>query len=80
MQQFDFEKKLKVKTTQNVFTIEAKINNNNVKQETHKTKQVLYIVIVDKIVAYTNNYKQENLNSIAQYQQLCVIAKSVFQQ
>ncbi len=49
---------------QNVFIIEAKVNNNNIKQETHKTKQVIYIVVVNKIIAYTNSYKQKNLNNI----------------
>ncbi len=68
MQQFDFEKKSKVKATQYVFTIKAKVNNNNIKQETHRTKRIIYIVVVNKIIAYINNYKQENLNNIAQYQ------------
>ncbi len=63
LQQFDSEIRLKIKTTQNVFTIETKINSNNIKQETHKTKQVIYIVVVNKIAIYTNNYKQENLNN-----------------
>ncbi len=44
-----------------MFTIEAKVNNNNVKQETYKLKQAIYIVVVNKIVAYTNNYKQKIL-------------------
>ncbi len=63
MRQFNFEKKSKIKTTQNIFTIKTKVDNSNVKQETYKTKQTIYIVIVNKIVAYINNYKQKNLNN-----------------
>jgi len=78
LRQFDFEKKSKIKITQNIFTIETKVNNNNIEQETHKIKRIIYIVAINKIVAYINNYKQENLNNTIQYQQLCIIAKSIF--
>ncbi len=46
---------------QNAFIIKAKVNNNNVKQETHRRKQVIYVAIISEIVAYTNNYKQKIL-------------------
>ncbi len=63
MRQFDFEKRLKVKITQNILIIETKVNNNNIEQKTYRTKQAIYIAIVNRIVAYTNSYKQENLNN-----------------
>ncbi len=69
---------MKVKTIQNIFIIKAKVNSNNIKQETYKTKQAIYVAIVNKIVANTNNYKQENFDNTIQYRQFCVIAKNIF--
>ncbi len=57
LRQFDFEKKSKIKTTQNVFIIKAKVNNRDIRQKTHKTKRAIYIVVVNRIVASTNSYK-----------------------
>ena len=54
-------------------------NSNDVRQEIYRTKQVIYIVIENKIVAYTNNYKQEKFNNIIQYRQFCVIVENILQ-
>ncbi len=48
---------------QNVSTTKAKIDNNNVRQETHKSKRAIYIVVVNRIAMCINSYKQENLNN-----------------
>ncbi len=46
---------------QNVFITKIKIDNNNIRQEAHKSKRAIYIVVVSEIIAYFNSYKQKIL-------------------
>jgi len=54
--QFNFKKKSKIKVAQNIFLIKAKINNKNVKKDKYKTKLIIYVIILSKIVESYNNY------------------------
>ena len=58
---FNFKKKSKIKVAQNIFLIKAKINNKNVKKDKYKTKLIIYVIILSKIVESYNNYRQENI-------------------
>ncbi len=55
------------KTIQNISIIKVKINNNNIEQEIYRTKQTIYIIVVNKIVVYTNSYKQKKSYNIVKY-------------
>lgn len=55
-QQSNFKKRLKIKTTQNIFSIKTEIDSSNSKLKISKTKQTLYSVAIDRVSNYTKNY------------------------
>jgi len=78
-QQFNFEKKSKIKVAQNLSSIKAKINKEVIRTNKDKAKLTIYNNFLNKIIKNNYNCKQENLYKIAQQQRLNINAKSLFE-
>jgi len=80
LQQFNFEKKTKIKVAQNFFLIKAKINKEIIRTNKDKAKLIIYSDFLNKIIKNNYNRKQENVYKTTRQRRLNVNAKSLFEQ
>jgi len=80
LQQFNFEKILKIKVAQNFSSIKAKINKKVTRTNKNKAKSIIYNDFLNKIIKNNYSCKQENVYKITQQQHLNINAKSLFEQ
>jgi len=79
-QQFNLEKKSKIKIAQNLSSINTKINKEVIWANKNKAKLIIYSDFLNKIIKNNYNCKQENIYKIAQQRHFNVNAKSLFEQ
>ncbi len=76
-QWLDTQKRLKIKAVQNIFTIEAKVNERNTWANEDELKSSLHSNLLIRIIEDSYSCKQENVNKTIQSQHICVEAKSL---
>jgi len=62
LQQLDTQKRSKIKAVQNIFTVEAKVNERNTQVNKNESKLSLHSDSLIRIIEDSYSCKQENVN------------------